>query len=275
MKTLFALLLIIPSLSWGLDLRNLLEDTEVDLLTFGVFKINYQLNSNYDEIYNRTKSTISTYALQHFKKEVDLDNNMPAETLDVSSAVKDTFKVWDFNNNLKLDAFIDNEKNRLLIIYKVKYAISPFAFDDYIKKKTISKSKFFEEFDSEAFLNSFDSRTICRILRTGIQSELGFYTPSGMWDNDNNDYKMNTDYSYTDHWNYASFFNEYFTNEGKVWKDNVFKDYTPLQVDINVLAENVFKQENILCHGNAGDFNPSIVEYDIYTDTWDTGLYNK
>ena len=273
MKTLLALLLLIPSLSWCLDMRNLLENTKVNMLTFGVSKINYQLDSNYDEILNRTKTTISTYSLRHFKKEVDLDNNMPAESLDVSSAVENTFQVLDFNNNFKLKAFIDNEKDRLLIIYEVKYGISSFAFDEHIKKKKITQSKFFEDFDSEAFLNSFDSRTMCRILRIGIQSEIGFYAPSGVWDNDNNDYKMNTG-SYTDR-SYVWFLNKYFTNEGYDFKDSVLKDYKSLQVDINVLAENIYKKENILCHGNAGDFNPSIVVYDTYTDTWDTGLYNK
>ena len=276
MKKLFVILLLIPSLSWGLDLRDILEETNTSLLTFGVFKINYELNSNYDEILKDTKSTMQNYSLTHFKKNVDLDNKMPGESLDVSSIVRDIFRVWDFNNKLKLNANIDNEKDRLLITYKVQYIISPFEFDKEIKENKLkrSKSSFFDDFDSLTFLNSFDSKTICRILRVNIQSALGFYPPSEIYNSEKNDFKIITNHS-ADNWKYKSFINEYFSNEGRIWKDSIFKDHKPLKVDINVLAENIFKEEKILCHGDVADFNPSIVEYDIYTDEWESGLHTK
>ena len=269
-------MLLIPSLSCGSELKDLLKGTNTNLLTFGIFKINNQFDSNYNEILDRTKTYMSNYARKHFKKNFDLDNDM-GESLDVSSAVEDSFKVWNSDNMFGLSASMDYEKDRLLITYKLKYLLSSFDFDNKIKEKKISKSNFFDNFDSDAFLKSFDSKTICRILRINIQSALGFFPPSefSKYDNDNYEFKSNTDYSHTDTWHYASFINRYFTNEGEILRDSVFKDYKPMQVDINVLAQNVFYKENILCHGNASDFNPSIVEYDIFTDVFNTGLYTK
>ncbi len=280
MKTLLALLLLTPNLSWGSELKDLLKGTNTNLLTFGIFKINYQFDYNYKEILKNTKTYMSIYSTKHFKKNFDLDNNMPAESLEVSSAVEDSFRVWEFPNKFELKALVDNKKDRLLVIYKVKYLLNSSDFDNEIKKNRISKSNFFEDFDSDAFLKSFDSKTICRILRINIQSALGFFPPSEIYDyeNDNNDFKINTNYSYTDTRYYESFINRYFTNEGEVLGESAFKDYKPMQVDINVLAENLFYNEKTLCHGNAGDFNPSIVEYDIYSNEIQTDyidLYDR
>jgi len=272
MKNLLALLLLIPSLSWTSDLKDFIEGTNTNLLTFGIFKINYQLDSNIDEIIKRSKSKMNIYSINHFKMNFDLDNKMPGEALDVQSAVEKSFRVWDFD---ELYASIHNEKDRLLIVFSVDYTLSSFDFDDAIKKKKISQSNFFEDFNSVGFLESFDSKTICRILRSSVQSQLGFFPPSGFYDTDSNDFKMTTDIPYTETMQYRTFINEYFTNEGTVWKDIVYEEYKPMQIDINVLAKNTLQQKYILCHGNAGDFNPSIVVYDTYTDTWDTGLYNK
>ncbi len=272
MKKLLVLLLLIPSLSWTSDLKDFIEGTNTNLLTFGIFKINYQLDSNIDEIIKRSKSKMNIYSINHFKMNFDLDNKMPGEALDVQSAVEKSFRVWDFD---ELYASIHNEKDRLLIVFSVDYTLSSFDFDDAIKKKKISQSNFFEDFNSVGFLESFDSKTICRILRSSVQSQLGFFPPSGFYDTDSNDFKMTTDIPYTETMQYRTFINEYFTNEGTVWKDIVYEEYKPMQIDINVLAKNTFQQKYILCHGNAGDFNPSIVEYEDYNYDWNTGLYTK
>ena len=260
MKTLLALLLLIPFNLSALDVKDYLERSEASLLDLGMFKLEVYLDNNISEIEAKALERINREIVKRYRDKYlsELDFSFSEFQTALERYLKKHMSFYEF----KVSSGYLNEPNRIYIgvnaVLVQDYAMGYLneLKDNFGVLSVKESERLFKEISDERIEDLFDSEKFCKIVREELMKDLSI--------------KMNIATLNSDEYeglirdSHKDIYQNFFSKTGYLFPEKILENGKLLNIHTNVVYNHghykksgEYIYELIACHGLIGETNPS------------------
>ena len=258
MKTLLALLLLIPFNLSALDVKDYLEKSEASLLDLGMFKLEVYLDNKISKIEDNALEKINYEIVKRYRDKYlsELDFSF----YEFQTALERHLEKYMKFHKFEVSSAYIYDPNRIYIginaVLNHNYAMGYLneLKDNFGVLSVKESERLFKEISDERIEDLFDSEKFCKIVREELMEDLSIKMTIA----NSNEYEGLIRNSHKD------VYKRFFSRAGYVFPQKILDDGKLLNINTNVSynhghykksGESIY--ELIICHGLLGETNPS------------------